>query len=55
LHPAVNFELDEAVTIQGHRLRFATVDLAADTPEIRRTLLQRVGVDDENKTESKRR
>lgn len=44
LHPAIDFELDEAVTIQGHRVRFATVDLAAETAEIRRSLLQRVGV-----------
>lgn len=40
LHPSVGYELDEAVTIQGHRMRFATVDLADDTAEIRRTLLQ---------------
>jgi len=44
LHPAIDFDLDEAVTIQGHRMRFATVDLAAATAEIRRTLLKRVGV-----------
>ena len=44
LHPAIDFEMNEAVTIQGHRMRFATVDLAGETAEIRRTLLQRVGV-----------
>lgn len=44
LHPAIDVDLDEAVTIQGHRMRFATVDLAAETADIRRTLLQRVGV-----------
>lgn len=44
LHPAIDYDLDEAVTIQGHRMRFSTVDLAAETAEIRRTLLQRAGV-----------
>lgn len=44
LHPAIDFDLDEAVTIQGHRMRFSTVDLGGSTSEIRRTLLQRVGV-----------
>lgn len=44
LHPAIDFDLDEAVTIQGHRMHFATVDLAEETSEIRRTLLRRVGV-----------
>jgi len=42
LHPAIDCEVDEAVTIQGHRMRFATVDLAAGTAEIRRVLLDRV-------------
>lgn len=31
---------DEAATIQGHRIRFATVDLVADTPILRRQLLR---------------
>ena len=31
LHPSVGEEVDEAVTIQGHRIRFATVDLAANS------------------------
>jgi 5-methylcytosine-specific restriction enzyme subunit McrC len=44
LHPSVGYELDEAVTIQGHRIRFATVDLTASTRQIRNTLLQRVDV-----------
>ncbi len=30
LHPVVGGNLDEEVVIQGHRIRFATVDLAAD-------------------------
>lgn len=40
LHPVVDQELDEAVVIQGHHIRFATVDLAADPKTIRRQLLQ---------------
>ncbi|MFZ1416572.1 MAG: hypothetical protein WAS73_18650 [Defluviicoccus sp.] len=34
LHPTVGGEVDEAVGIQGHELRFATVDLMAPTAEI---------------------
>ena len=40
LHPSVNGEIDEAATIQGHRIRFATVDLAADSQAIRSRLLE---------------
>lgn len=39
LHPSVGDEFDEAVTIQGHRIRFATVDLAADSLVIRKRLM----------------
>ena len=39
LHPSVGEEVDEAATIQGHRIRFATVDLAADSLAIRNRLL----------------
>ena len=39
LHPSVGEEFDEAVTIQGHRIRFATVDLAADSLSIRKRLM----------------
>ena len=39
LHPSVGEEVDEAVTIQGHRIRFATVDLAANSMAIRNRLL----------------
>ena len=39
LHPSVNEPVDEAVKIQGHTFRFATVDLAATAGEIRRQLL----------------
>jgi len=39
LHPAVDQMMDEAVSIQGHVVRFATVDLAATASEIRDRLL----------------
>jgi 5-methylcytosine-specific restriction enzyme subunit McrC len=39
LHPAIGVAVDESVSIQGHRLRFATVDLAASHGEIRSRLL----------------
>ena len=42
LHPAVGRHVDEAATIQGHRIRFATVDLAADSLAIRERLLSLV-------------
>lgn len=40
LHPSVGEEVDESVVVQGHNIRFATVDLAASTTEIRSRLLQ---------------
>ena len=43
LHPSVGCDVDEAATIQGHRIRFATVDLAADSTAIRRRLLSLAG------------
>ena len=42
LHPAVDNGIDESVVIQGHKFRFATVDLGADAPMIRRQLLDLV-------------
>ena len=39
LHPTVSGEVDEAVTIQGHRVRFVTVNLAGDSNDIRNRLL----------------
>ena len=39
LHPSVGEEFDEAATIQGHRIRFATVDLAVDSLAIRHRLM----------------
>lgn len=42
LHPAIETQVDEAAIIQGHRIRFATVDLAASPAEIRARLLDLV-------------
>lgn len=40
LHPAVGDAVDESVVIQGHSIRFATVDLTASSAEIRAHLLR---------------
>ena len=40
LHPSVGENFDEYALIQGHEIRFATVDLAADSREVRRQLLR---------------
>ena len=40
LHPAVGRKIDEAAVIQGHEIRFVTVDLAASSREIRDRLLE---------------
>ena len=40
LHPAIDLELDESALIQGHEIRFATVNLAADSTTIRNQLLR---------------
>ena len=40
LHPSVGKTLDETVVIQGHSIRFATVDLTSSTQEIRSQLLR---------------
>ena len=40
LHPSVGEDIDEAVRIQGHLIRFATVDLTADAQDIRTGLLR---------------
>lgn len=40
LHPAIGQTVDETVTIQGHRIRFATVDLSASPDDIRSQLLR---------------
>ena len=39
LHPAIGETVDEAILVQGHCIRFATVDLAADSAAIRAQLL----------------
>ena len=40
LHPAVGSTLDESVVIQGHKIRFMTVDLTASASVIRAELLR---------------
>ncbi len=40
LYPAIDDSVDESATIQGHRIRFATVDLNADGKTIRSQLLR---------------
>jgi 5-methylcytosine-specific restriction enzyme subunit McrC len=40
LHPSVGEMMDETAVIQGHAIRFATVDLAASTQDIRAQLLR---------------
>jgi 5-methylcytosine-specific restriction enzyme subunit McrC len=40
LHPAIGEMFDEAVSLHGHLIRFATVDLAADSGAIREQLLK---------------
>jgi 5-methylcytosine-specific restriction enzyme subunit McrC len=40
LHPSVGKSVDEAVVIQGHCIRFKTIDLTADTSAIRADLIE---------------
>ena len=40
LYPSLGVDYDESAAIQGHRIRFATVDLAADSRTIREQLLR---------------
>jgi 5-methylcytosine-specific restriction enzyme subunit McrC len=40
LHPSVGEEVDETVFIQGHAIRFATVNLTASAPAIRARLVE---------------
>ena len=40
LYPSLGVNYNEAAIIQGHRVRFATVDLASDSQTIRRQLLR---------------
>lgn len=46
LHPSVGDMVDEAVVIQGHEIRFATVDLGAKATKIRQQLLNVAGIAD---------
>ena len=47
LHPATGEDFDEFAVIQDHKIRFATVDLAADSKTIRHQLLRAVDADTE--------
>ncbi|ODN67544.1 5-methylcytosine-specific restriction endonuclease system specificity protein McrC [Methylobrevis pamukkalensis] len=40
LHPTIGEAMDEAISVHGHLIRFATVDLAADGAAFRRQLLK---------------
>jgi 5-methylcytosine-specific restriction enzyme subunit McrC len=40
LHPAVGADVDETAVVQGHAIRFATVDLSSSTSSIRSRLLR---------------
>jgi 5-methylcytosine-specific restriction enzyme subunit McrC len=42
LHPSVGQMIDETVVIQGHTIRFATVDLTASVKDIRKQLLKMI-------------
>ena len=44
LHPTVGSDMDASAEFQGHRIRFATVDLTASALEIRNRLLQVIQV-----------
>jgi 5-methylcytosine-specific restriction enzyme subunit McrC len=39
LHPAIDVSVDESVVIQGHKVRFVTIDLSRTPSEIRQSLL----------------
>jgi 5-methylcytosine-specific restriction enzyme subunit McrC len=49
LHPAINAEVDESVLIQGHHMRFATVDQAGEHAAIKQRLLGLIKPIHENK------
>lgn len=44
LHPSLGEMVDETVVIQGHAIRFGTVDLAASAGEIREQLLRMIEI-----------
>ena len=45
LHPSIDSEVDEKVTIQGHSIRFCTVNLGNEATQIRGQLLMLVAAD----------
>lgn len=44
LHPSIDTVVNESVVIQGHPIKFATVDLTQDSKEIRRQLLKNIQI-----------
>jgi len=46
LHPSVGTDMDESAEFQGHRIRFATVDLTTEAIDIRQRLLQVIQIPD---------
>lgn len=48
LHPAVHAQVDETVVIQHHPIRFATIDLAAKSSDIKAQLLSFAAIDARN-------
>lgn len=48
LHPSVGEMVNEAVVIQNHEIRFATIDLGASAKDIREQLLLVIGASDSN-------
>lgn len=46
LHPSIDVEIDEAMEVQGHRVRFATVDLAGQARRIGARLREVVSTQD---------
>lgn len=44
LHPSIDTEVDESVTIQGHEIRFCTVNLGLESKKIRDQLLALIRV-----------
>jgi 5-methylcytosine-specific restriction enzyme subunit McrC len=53
LHPSIGTMVDESVAIQGHNIRFFTVDLTGSATEIRSQLLSCVGKAQAQPTSSK--
>jgi len=44
LHPSIGETIDETVAIQGHSIRFATVDLGGTARKIRKQLTNLIGL-----------